>query len=169
VTRPDAPEGLAELLVATIDWSSYRKVGGDRADSVGAALVEFLRAGRDAVEGIRNRLETEVAVQANLYSASVPAMRVLAAALVEERPRWVRIATLDLMFLILSGASAPEETAAGETTLRDRCVAAARESLWSIVRVAKEDPVCLGAVLDVLQVIDPEGSSARVLGPRSGS
>jgi hypothetical protein len=72
------------------------------------------------------------------------------------------------MFLILGGASAPEETAEGETGLTDRCRAAARESLWSMVRVAKEDPVCLRAVLDVLTLIDPEGWAARVLEPRGG-
>jgi hypothetical protein len=163
VTKPDDSKGLAELLISLTDWSSYRKLGGDEAGSVGGDLSAFLTAEKAAVEPLRNRLESEVAVQANLYSASVPVVRALAAALVEERPRWTRIAALDLMFLILRGASAPEEVARGEAGLSESCIAAARESLWSIVRVAKEDPACHDAVRDVLGVIDREGLALAVL------
>jgi len=155
--------GLAEELIEAIDWGSYRRLAGDSAAGVGQVLMSLLTSDRGRVETARDFLENEIAPQSNLYSAAEPAVSVLAASLADPRPRWVRIAVLDLMFLILSGAPVQEEVERGNGALRERCIIRVRESLWLIVREAFADIACYEAVLDVLDIVDPGGAANELV------
>jgi len=151
--------GLAEGLIEATDWGNYRRLAGVSAAGVGQVLMSLLKSDRERVETARNSLENEIAPQANLYSAAEPAVSVLAASLADPRPRWVRIAVLDLMFLILSGAPVRDEVERGNGALLERCIARVRESLWLIVREALTDATCYEAALDVLDIVDPGGTA----------
>lgn len=155
--------GLAEGLIEAIDWGNYRRLMGVSAAGVGQVLMAFLKSDRESVETARNSLENEVAPQANLYSAAEPAVSVLAASLADPRPRWVRIAVLDLMFLILSGAPVRDEVERGNGALLERCIARVRESLWLVAREALTDVTCYEAALDVLDIVDPGGTANEIV------
>lgn len=149
--------GLAERLIEATDWSSYRQLQGVTAADVGQVVLSLLESDLDSVNAAEDTLENKIAPQANLYSAAEPAISVLAASLTDPRPRWVRIAVLELMFLVLSGAPVRDEVERGNGALLERCIARVRESLWLIVREALTDRACYEAALDVLDIIDPGG------------
>jgi hypothetical protein len=155
--------GLAEGLIEAIAWGNYRRLAGDSAAGVGQVLMSLLTSDRERVETARDFLENEIAPQANLYSAAEPAVSVLAASLADPRPRWVRIAVLDLMFLILSGAPVRDEVERGNGALLERCIVRVRESLWLIVREALAEATCYEAALDVLDIIDPGGTANELV------
>jgi hypothetical protein len=154
--------GLAERLIEATDWASYRQLDGVSAADVEQLLMSLLRSDPEKVDGAEDSLENRIAPQANLYSAAEPAVSVLAVALADPRPRWVRITVLELMFLILSGAPVRDEVERGNGALLERCIARVRESLWLIVREALTDATCYEAALDVLDIADP-GGNANVL------
>jgi hypothetical protein len=157
-------EGLAERLVAVTDWGTYRRLSGGPAVDVGQILTSLLTSSDpDSANVASDSLESEVAVQGNLYSAAEPVVRVLAASLADPRSRWVRLSVLDLMFLILSGAPVRDEVERGNGALRERCVDRVRESLWLLVREALTDPTCYRAALDVLDLVDPDGSASELV------
>ncbi|WP_170047681.1 hypothetical protein [Couchioplanes caeruleus] len=151
--------GLAERLIEATDWGSYRKLEGVSAADVGQALMSLLKSDRERIDTAEDSLEDKIVPQADLYSAAEPAVGVLAASLVDPRPRWVRIAVLELMYLILSGAPASDEVERGNGALLERCAARVRESLWLIVREALDDEACYEAALDVLDIVDPGGTA----------
>lgn len=159
----DGHLGLAERLLAAIDWSDYRQLGGDPATEVGELLRSLLESTLETADTTSDALENVVAVQANLYSAAEPAVSVLAASLVDPRPRWVRISVLELMYLVLSGAPVAEEIECGNGALLDRCRTRVRESLWLIVRVALADSTCYEVALEVLDLVDPGGLAAALV------
>ncbi len=154
--------GLAERLIEATDWGSYRQVQGVSAADVGQVVMSLLKSDLEGVNTAEDSLENRIAPQANLYSAAEPAVSVLAASLADPRPRWVRIAVLELMFLILSGAPVRDEVERGNGALLERCIARVRESLWLIVREAIADTTCYEAALDVLDIVDPGGTANEV-------
>ena len=94
-----------------------------------------------------------------MFDASVFLVSALVAALVDPRPRHVRIAVLDLLFQIVCGEPHEEEIARGNHDLTERCREAARQGLWILYRellTGERD-----AARDVLEVI--EHDSARLL------
>src|SRR5262245_35297877 len=98
---------LAEALNKQISWSSFTDITGSAGD-VGNALCELLAsANSEACESWYWRIENHVVVQGSVYDAARPATRVLVAALADQRPKWVRIAVLELLYQILSGAPVP--------------------------------------------------------------
>ncbi|GGQ56282.1 hypothetical protein [Couchioplanes azureus] len=159
----DGSAGLAERLIEATDWGSYRKLEGVSAADVGQALMSLLGADRGRIDTAEDSLEDKIVPQADLYSAAEPAISVLAASLADPRPRWVRIAVLELMYLILSGAPVRDEVERGNGALLERCIARVRESLWLIVREALADETCYEAALDVLDMVDPGGAANEIL------
>lgn len=155
--------GLAERLIETTDWGSYRQLQGVSAADVGQVVMSLLKSDLDSVDTAEDSLENRIAPQANLYSAAEPAVSVLAASLADPRPRWVRIAVLELTFLILSGAPVRDEVERGNGALLERCIARVRESLWLIVREALTDATCYEAALDVLDIVDPGGTANELV------
>ena len=161
-------DGLAEMLISLTDWSAYRRSTGRPATGVGELLTALLIS-KDAASAdpACDAIENAVAVQSNLFSASEPALQVLAASLADPRPRWVRLSVFDLMFLVLSGGPVSNEIERGNAHLLERCISRVRESLWLIVQEALADPTCKRAALDVLRLVDPGGKSVEILDANS--
>jgi hypothetical protein len=155
--------GLAERLTEATDWGSYRQLDGVSAADVGQVLLSLLKSDLEMVDAAEDILENRIVPQANLYSAAEPAVSVLAAALADPRPRWVRITVLELMFLILSGTPVADEVERGNGALLERCIDRVRESLWLIVREALTDSTCYEAALDVLDIADPAGTANELV------
>jgi hypothetical protein len=155
--------GLAERLIEATDWGSYRQLDGVSAADMGQILTSLLSSDPEMIDVAEDSLENRIVPQANLYSVAEPAVSVLAAALADPRPRWVRITVLELMFLILSGAPAANEVERGNDALLERCIARVRESLWLIVREGLTDASCYGAALDVLDIADPAGAASDLV------
>lgn len=155
--------GVAERLIRRTDWPSYRKIGGQPAESVGVALAALLALeGPEEARRLSDNIESEVAPQSNLYSACEPTMAVLSATFVDARPFWVRTVALDLMYLILNGAPVQDEVALGNAALREICVSRARESMWALVKEAVCDSRLRRSVSEVLQLIDAQGSASAL-------
>ncbi|WFE34249.1 hypothetical protein [Micromonospora sp. WMMD975] len=155
--------GLAERLIEATDWGSYRQLGGVSAAEIGKFLTSLLSSGPEMIDSVEDSLENRIVPQANLCSVAEPAVSVLAAALADPRPRWVRITVLELMFLILSGAPVVDEVERGNGALLERCIDRVRESLWLIVREGLTDASCHEAALDVLDIADPAGTAANLV------
>jgi hypothetical protein len=141
---------IAEVLIRQIDWSKLREIDGV-ATSVGIALVRLLTA--EKVEDAQSaywEIENHVVVQDDVYESAEACVGVLIAALIDERPRFVRIAILGLLFQILSGSASEIELQFNNEKIVERCKGRAREGLWLLVRelVLGED-----AALDVLRLL----------------
>lgn len=121
-----------------------------QADRVGETLLALLSA-RDPseVESAYWGLENHVVVQGGVYDSAVPVTRVLVAALLEDRPLWVRISILDLLFQILSGATV--ETSP-DCDLIEECKHIASGGLWLFVREFVGGP--RDAARDVLECLE---------------
>lgn len=155
--------GLAERLIEATDWGSYRQLDGVSAADIGQVLMSLLKSDLEMVDAAEDFLENRIVPQANLYSVAEPAVSVLAAALADPRPRWVRITVLELIFLVLSGAPVTDEVERGNGALLERCIARVRESLWLIVREAITDATFYDAALDVLDIADPAGNASELV------
>lgn len=157
------PLGLAERLIEATDWDSYWQIEGVPAADVGRILMSLLNSDLEGIDAAEDFLENRIVPQANLYSAAEPAVSVLAASLTDPRPRWVRIAVLELMYLILSGTPGREEAQRGGEALLERCIARVRESLWLLVQAALTDEACYEAALDVLDIVDSGGTATALV------
>ena len=140
--------GLAELEIARVDWTSFVTATGP-ATGIGDALRALLGAA-DAEQASEAywRLENHVVVQGELFGAAEPCAAVLVAALADPRPRHVRIAALELLFQVVTGAPS------GGGDLAERCKARAREGLWLLIREAVSGE--REAALDVLRELDAD-------------
>jgi len=146
-----AVAGVAESLIQGTDWSKLREATGT-ASGVGVALLDLLTASTpEATRDPYWRIENHVVVQGEVFEAAEACTGVLVAALVDERPRHVRICILDILFQILGGSPSP--TTGTPPDVLERCQAAAREGLWGLVREA----ACgeRDAAWEVLELIVP--------------
>lgn len=126
--------GVAESLIRTTEWSRLRESCGTAA-GVGMALSALLSAeSPDAIDDQYWRIENHVVVQGELYESAEACCAVLVAAFADERPHFVRIAALELLFQILRGYGS--DTPGTPTDILERCQRAVREGLWGIVREA---------------------------------
>jgi hypothetical protein len=126
--------GVAELLIQATDWARLREANGT-AEDVGVALLELLGSSTpDAGREVYWRIENHVFIQGELFEVAEACTAVLVAVFANERPRHVRIAALDLLFLILNGGSSPAPGTPQD--LPKRCRQAVMEGLWCIVREA---------------------------------
>lgn len=124
--------GVAELVISCTNWTGLRQVSGASSESVGAALSELLMAPTpEAASAAYWRIENHAVVQGELFEVAEACVRVLVAAFADDRPRYVRISALELLFQILSGDSTDSNNPFSE-----RCRNAAREGLWGLVREA---------------------------------
>jgi hypothetical protein len=120
---------VAELLISSTDWTRLKELNGT-SEKVGAALSALLSAQTpEAASAAYWRIENHAVVQGEVFEVGEACVKVLVAALADDRPGHVRIAALELLFQILSGDSA-------DTSLLERCRSAAREGLWNLVREA---------------------------------
>ncbi|MGK4000060.1 hypothetical protein [Sorangium sp. So ce1024] len=143
---------VAERLIRSIDWAGIHEVDGT-GERVRDALSDLLNA-ESPEESTRVywRIENHVVVQGELYEIAEACASVSVAALVDPRPRFVRIALLDLLFQILGGyASSSSFTPAN---IVERCHRAAREGLWVLIDEAIHGE--REAARDVLRLLGEE-------------
>jgi hypothetical protein len=142
--------GLAEREIELVDWAQFTELDGPGGD-IGNRLRALLDAGSsDAAGDAYWRLENHVVAQNELFDSAEPTVSVIVAALADERPRYVRIALLDLLYLILT-ASPSAAIKARCPDLVERCHARAREGLWLLVREAAVG--AQGSARDVLELL----------------
>lgn len=136
--------------IRSIDWSRYRIITGG-ADRFGDALEGLLYASSpDQSRVAWTGIENVVFAQNTIFSAAEPTVDVVLATLVGDPPRHVRTTIIDLLFLILGGASDEDPD------LHRRCRERAMRGIWLLVREAAhaEEPT-RDAVLEAMELIDP--------------
>ncbi|GAA3375490.1 hypothetical protein GCM10020367_43500 [Streptomyces sannanensis] len=127
-------ESLAEIEISRIGWSDFHTLG-DRSENVPGALRRLLAAGtEDEAMGAYWELENVVVVQGQLYSAALPTLSVLLAALLDDLSVDARDLVMELIYQIVAGEADEEEAARGNSDLGDRCRDSARSGLWPIYR-----------------------------------
>lgn len=125
---------IAEREIARLQWERLREACGS-AEQIPYALVEMLNAPNpEAVDAAYWKLENHVVVQGQLFEVAEFVVSVLMAALLEERPRHVRISILELLFQIVSGEAHEDEVSLGNADLAGKCQAKALEGLWVLYR-----------------------------------
>jgi len=140
---------IAEQLIEQTDWLRLQTEIGVGYNT-GYALSQLLSAvDLNSLEVAYWKLENYIVTQGTVYEAAEPATRVLVAALVDERPRSVKIAVMDLLFQILNGHSVdPPEC----DLIVERCLLLAREGLWLFVREFQEGlPNSAGDILELIK------------------
>ncbi|MEU9335747.1 hypothetical protein AB0D49_21615 [Streptomyces sp. NPDC048290] len=127
-------KSFADIEIGRVAWQQYR-TAGDRSAQVPDALRALAAAvTEDDAFGAYWGLENVVVIQGQLYSAAVPTVSVLLAALLDELSPDARDLVLELLQQIVRGEAEKEEAALGDADLGDRCRAAAREGLWLVYR-----------------------------------
>lgn len=125
---------ISELEIARLPWGRIREASGS-AEQIPFALVEMLNATTpEAVNAAYWKLENHVVVQGQLFEVAEFVVSVLIAALLEEKPRHVRISILELLFQIVTGESHEYEIRLGNADLHRKCRAKALEGLWVLYR-----------------------------------
>ena len=141
---------LSEAAIRSVDWSSFRVATGS-ATNFGETLSQLL-ASRDAAEtrGVWDRIENVVFSQDDVFSAAEPTVDVAFAALVDGPSRHVKVALIDLLFLLLHGESLEDPS------LQERCRQRALRGVWLLAReAATETEKMRSSVLEVIELIDP--------------
>lgn len=145
---------FVEIEICRHPWDNLRKMGGT-AEQVGSALLELMRAAdADEAKLAYWKIENSAVVQGQLFESALHVVPCLLALLLEERPRYVRIAALELLFQIVMGEADEEEASRGNANLGDACRAKAKEGVWLLYR-----ELLMGereAAREILDIIDPE-------------
>jgi hypothetical protein len=159
---------LAIIELGRHDWEAFRVADG-RPQDVPEYLKGLIESQTEAdAETYYWGLENEVFIQQQLYSAAVPVVSVILAALSDgSSSRPARQGLLELLFQIVRGESISDEINRGNRDLGDQCRRAASAGLWVLYReLHSGDAEAAKAVLDVL---DPSGSRASAILAARGS
>jgi hypothetical protein len=116
-----------EIELQRTNWEQVLEASGP-ATNIPIALREFLTS-KDAEECERAywQLEGNIVVSGHVYEAAFYAVPVLLLALLKkDRPEYVRVWILELLFQIVNGYSLDED----KVDYHERCITAAREGLW---------------------------------------
>jgi hypothetical protein len=142
---------LAEMTIASIDWSAYHVVDGP-AVRFGETLGNLLSSSSvEESSSVWNEIEEHVFSQGTIYSAAEPTVSVMLAALTEDQPSWRSGRILDLLFFIVRGVSV------NDPSLQSRCRARAREGLWLLASWAlAHDGWARDNALEVIEVVAPD-------------
>jgi hypothetical protein len=155
MTNAISTELLAELELERWDWTRLRQAGGNAGHVPGAIRALLNSRSPEELDEPYWKLENHIVVQGRLYQAALPAVSVLIAALAcPERPDWVRIGLLDLLFQLVNGTSDESEVANGLGDLAITCKQAARQGLWVLYRELLEGEQ--DAAKDVLEEIEED-------------
>jgi len=147
---------LAEHLLNTIDWSGLHSHDG-HGEHLRLALSRLLAAeNADVAQSAYWGIENHAVVQGELFEVAEACTSILIAALANPRPRFVRIAVLELLFQILGGSASAQKSTPSDIT--QRCHRIAREGLLLLIREAIFEE--RDAALDVLKQL---GEADRVL------
>ncbi len=147
---------LVEMELTRHDWSRILQADGPAIDIPGALRDLVNSKSPDESKTAYWKLENHIVVQSQLFEAARYIVPALCAGLVQtDRPKWVRIQLLELLFQVVSGESAPEERTRGNCDLGDQCRTAAREGLWVLYRIFQERE--LGrAAKEIIERIDQD-------------
>jgi hypothetical protein len=142
---------IAEVLIDSVDWSTYQELGGP-ATALGAALRDLLSSSNvEEASTAWSEIEEHVFSQGTIYSAAEPTVSVMLAALTEDQPSWRSGRIVDLLFFIVRGVSVTD------SSLQDRCRERAREGLWLLASWAlTHDGWARDNVLEVIEVVAPD-------------
>ncbi len=145
---------FAQIEVQRIDWGTFREAGG--APHLLGRSLENLLASKTPEEAEKRywELENHVVVQGQLFSSAMPVISVILASLCDERPRYVRISLLELLFQIVSGEAHESEVSSGRPDLGEECRELARTGLWLLYRELKHGES--EAARDVIERIEPD-------------
>jgi hypothetical protein len=143
---------LGELMIESIDWSAYDVAGGP-AVGFERALRDLLTSSDiDESSAAWNDIEEQVFSQGTIYSAAEPTVSVVLAALTEDQPSWRSGRMLDLLFFLVSGTSATDQS------LQARCRDRAREGYWLLARWALAHQGWVrDSALETIEKIAPDG------------
>lgn len=147
---------FAEYLITRIDWASLHELEGDGC-GVRDALVALLSANNaDQAEEAYWRIENHAVVQGTVYEVAEACTSVLVTSLMDERPKFIKIAVLDLLFQIVGGSASRSSSTPADIV--DRCRETARLGLWILIRECAQGEA--EAAQDVLAAL---GESDRVV------
>jgi hypothetical protein len=149
---------LVDAELERPDWNKIRDAGG-MATKVPEALRAMLASeSSEQVEGAYWKLDNVIAVQGQLFEAAAFVVPVLVAALLKsDRPIFVRVWLLELLFQIVNGEPHLEEEARGLGDLDKRCKDLAREGLWLVYReVFDKDTYNLAC--EIIRLLDDDNS-----------
>jgi hypothetical protein len=146
---------VAERLIQTIEWPHLRAMRGD-GSAIREALECLLSAdNHEASRAAYWQIENHAFVQGELFEVAEACTSVLVASLADARPKFVRIAALDLLFNILNGYPSLAPGTPDDILLR--CRRSARDGLWLLYR-----EVMRGEREAAIDVLDLLGESQRV-------
>lgn len=154
---------LVNAEVAIHDWSGLREADGC-ASNIPEAFARLL-ASNSPAESTKAywELENHVVVQGALFEASVATVSLIGAALVNcDRPKWVRIQLLELLFQIVSGESHSEESLRGLADLGPKCRVEAQKLLWILYGIFQHGEQWRAA-REIIECIDPCSQRLRQL------
>src|SRR5260370_19035421 len=94
---------LGEATIRSVDWGRFQVSTGE-ATQFGDVLVRLVHS-RDAAESKETWrfIENFVFSQDAIFNSAEPTIDAMLAALVEERPIYVKALVIDLLFLLLHG------------------------------------------------------------------
>lgn len=126
--------GIAERLLNTIQWQTLKSATGS-GERIREALLSLLSAENpEAANAAYWRIENQAFIQGELFEVAEACATVLTASLLDPRAPWVRIASLEILFQVLSGYTSNNNNTPED--LKERCVRSVRDGLWLIVREA---------------------------------
>ncbi len=145
-------KSIAEVEIGRITWDDLRSAGGF-ASTIPKALADLYGASTpEQAQDAYWRLENHVVVQGQLYQAAEQVVSVLLAMLSEERPRHVRISSLELLLQILMGEPHTQELSLGNANLAERCRNKAKEGLWTLYKELHQgEREAAREILDVIE------------------
>jgi hypothetical protein len=156
-------DALVEMELARHDWTRIIEADGP-ATSIPISFRELLLAADpQTVEKVYWKLENHVVLQRALFEAAYYLVPAITAALVDfNRPKWVRISLLDLLYEIVRGDSHIEEKARGFPDLGRQCKELARQGLWILYGIFQEGQLWRQAK-DLIEILDDDGSRLKTL------
>ena len=147
---------ICEKIISSVDWAQLHTMQGD-ATQFGEALLQLIRSqdSHEAKTIWEREIENVVFAQNGIYDAAVPTIDIMLAALVTDRPMYIRVFALELLFHILNGGSEDEPD------LSRRCSERATKGIWLLIREAVRGPEwATDVVLEIMDDLDPAQADA---------
>ncbi|MCP4305638.1 MAG: hypothetical protein GY788_12310 [bacterium] len=140
----------AESMIRSIDWSNAQVLRGSGSD-LANALTQFIGCDEPAkMSDLWWGLEGVMFAQNTIYGAAEPAVDVLMAALVDDRPQIVKAWIVEVLRFVLTGGSLEDDPELGA-----RCRERARRGTWLLVAMSTElEDADRETVLELLEVLD---------------
>lgn len=152
---------IADRLISRTDWTRYRAMGGS-AESMGSVLRSLFASTSPEDSGDAfERIEGAAFSQNSVYSVAEPVAEVLSAALLDDRPRHVRLMIHQVLFMLLNGG--PDRDEPEPERLASSVRALIREGYWLIARDAVDGGY--EDAREVLSLLDDARRIERLIPP----